>query len=86
MTEKRTILDWLSFEISDKTHFEFFFSGRKLVLRGGIDAVICSIERYQPFPLNFYTNACTNCIFSKSLCNDDGQVLNEQGNRNNDAT
>lgn len=59
--------------------------GKKSVLRGGIDAVFCSVERYQPFPLRLYTNASTNCIFLRSLCNEEGQVEYDNGTRNRDS-
>ncbi|CAC5372591.1 unnamed protein product [Mytilus coruscus] len=60
--------------------------GRKAVLRGGIDAEICSRERFQPFPIRFYTNVSTHCIYLKSFCNEKGQVAYDHGNRNTDAT
>ncbi|XP_076089957.1 uncharacterized protein LOC143061987 [Mytilus galloprovincialis] len=59
---------------------------RRAVLRGGIDAEVCSVERFQPFPIRFYTNVSTNCIFFKSFCNEDGQVVYDHGNRNTDTT
>ncbi|CAG2252370.1 unnamed protein product [Mytilus edulis] len=59
---------------------------KKNVLRGGLDADICSSERYQPWPINFYTNISTNCMFLKSLCNEEGQVVYSKGNRNIDIT
>ncbi|CAG2202324.1 unnamed protein product [Mytilus edulis] len=68
------------------TVIDFLQPGRKHVLRGGLDADICSSERYQPWPMTFYTNVSTNCIFLKSLCKEEGQVVNENGNRNTDTT
>ncbi|CAG2239426.1 unnamed protein product [Mytilus edulis] len=68
------------------TRSEFQQPGRKAVLRGGIDAEICSVERYQPFPIKFFTNASTNCMFLKSFCNEEGQVVYDPGNRNTDTT
>lgn len=61
-------------------------TGRKSVLRGGLDADICSLERFQPWPINFYTNVSTKCIFIKSLCHEEGQVVYDNGNRNRDTT
>lgn len=67
--------------------FDFFIAiGRKGVLRGGLDADICSFERYQPWPIKFYTNVSTNCIFRKSGCYEEGQVVYSNGNRNKDNT
>ncbi|CAG2209729.1 unnamed protein product [Mytilus edulis] len=68
------------------TRSDFQQPGRKAVLRGGIDAEICSVERYQPFPIKFFTNASTNCIYLKSFCNEEGQVAYDPGNRNTDTT
>ncbi|CAC5389062.1 unnamed protein product [Mytilus coruscus] len=68
------------------TIFDFLQPGRKNVLRGGLDADICSSERYQPWPIKFYTNVSTNCIFLKSTCNEEGQVIYGNGNRNTDIT
>ncbi|CAC5377872.1 unnamed protein product [Mytilus coruscus] len=65
---------------------DFLKSGRKHVIRGGLDADICSTERYQPSSINFYTNVSTNCIFLKSACNEEGQVVNDNRNRNTDTT
>ncbi|CAC5421079.1 unnamed protein product [Mytilus coruscus] len=68
------------------TTSDFQQPGRKSVLRGGIDAVLCSLERYQPFSIRFYTNVSTNCIFMKSFCNEEGQVVYDHGNRITDIT
>ncbi|CAG2227756.1 TTN [Mytilus edulis] len=68
------------------TVFDFLQPGRKNVLRGGLDADICSFERYQPWPIKFYTNVSTNCIFLKSKCNEEGQVVYVNGNRNIDRS
>lgn len=63
-----------------------FFLGRKSVLRGGLDADICSEERYHPWPIKFYTNVSTGCIFLKSACNEEGQVIYGNGNRHTDIS
>ncbi|CAC5415399.1 unnamed protein product [Mytilus coruscus] len=68
------------------TVFDFLQPGRKHVLRGGLDADICSSERYQPWPITFYTNVSTNCIFLKSACNEEGLVVYDNGNRSTDIT
>ncbi|VDI05208.1 Hypothetical predicted protein [Mytilus galloprovincialis] len=68
------------------TVFDFLQPGRKHVLRGGLDADICSSERYQPWPITFYTNVSTNCIFRKSACNEEGLVVYDNGNRSTDIT
>lgn len=68
------------------TIFDFLQPGRKNVLRGGLDADICATERFQPWPIKYYTNVSTNCIFLKSKCNEEGQVLYGNGNRNYDTS
>ncbi|VDI74012.1 Hypothetical predicted protein, partial [Mytilus galloprovincialis] len=68
------------------TVFDFLQPGRKHVLRGGLDADICSASRYQPWPMTFYTNSSTDCVFAKSTCNEEGQVVYDKGNRNIDTT
>ncbi|XP_071138284.1 uncharacterized protein [Mytilus edulis] len=65
---------------------DFQAPGRKGVLRGGLDADICSKERYHPWPIKYYTNVSTNCIFLKSVCNEEGQVVYGNGNHNTDIT
>ncbi|XP_071138866.1 uncharacterized protein [Mytilus edulis] len=65
---------------------DFQQPGEKAILRGGIYSDICSVERYQPFPIKFYTNTSTNCTFLRSFCHEEGQVLYDQGNRTTDAS
>ncbi|CAG2189840.1 unnamed protein product [Mytilus edulis] len=65
---------------------DFLAPGRKGVLRGGLDADICSQERYHPWPIKYYTNFSTNCIFIKSVCHEEGQVVYDKGNRSSDVT
>ncbi|XP_052097384.1 uncharacterized protein LOC127732394 isoform X2 [Mytilus californianus] len=67
------------------TIFDFLQPGRKNVLRGGLDADICSSQRYEPWPIKFFTNVSTNCIFQKSACHEEGQVVFDNGNRSTDA-
>ncbi|VDI79109.1 Hypothetical predicted protein, partial [Mytilus galloprovincialis] len=68
------------------TIFDFLQPGRKNVLRGGLDADICSLERFQPWPITYYTNVSTNCIFLKSKCNGEGQIVYGNGTRNSDTS
>ncbi|VDI30998.1 Hypothetical predicted protein [Mytilus galloprovincialis] len=63
-----------------------FVKGRKSVLRVGTDADFCSKERYQPSGYSLYTNASTHCIFFKTFCNEEGQVVYDPGDHNRDAT
>lgn len=62
-----------------------FLTGRKNVLSGGLDADKCSLERFQPSQIIFYSNVSTNCSFLKSTCNEEGQVVYGKGNRTTDA-
>ncbi|CAG2186301.1 unnamed protein product [Mytilus edulis] len=68
------------------TVFDYIKAGRKHVLRGGLDADVCSPERYQPGNIIFYTNVSTNCVLLLSSCNEEGQVVNDNGNRSTDVT
>ncbi|CAC5384611.1 unnamed protein product [Mytilus coruscus] len=68
------------------TVFDFLNPGRKHVLRGGLDADICSPERYHPLSIIFQTNVSTNCYFLKTKCNEEGQVVYSPGNRTTDIT
>lgn len=51
--------------------------GHKSVVRGNLDGEVCAIERYQPF--KFKTNGNSDCVYSKSLCKDEGQIIYHNG-------
>lgn len=52
--------------------------GNKLVLwRDNFDVRICNAERYQPFNYKSYPSGL--CIFQRSICNEIGQVIYNNG-------
>lgn len=61
------------------------FEGMKIILRGNLDAGPCSVERYQPIHIKFLTNVSSECIFSKSKCNEEGQILHDKGSPTQDV-
>ncbi|CAG2222956.1 PARP10_14_15 [Mytilus edulis] len=64
---------------------EFERGGMKIILRGNLDAGPCSVERYQPGQIKFLTNVSSECIFSKSNCNEEGQMLHDKGSPTQDV-
>ena len=54
-------------------------------MRGGFDVDDCSVHRFQPRHILFYTNVRTDCLYQKSLCSEEGQVIDNNGNPNNDV-
>ncbi|CAC5420427.1 unnamed protein product [Mytilus coruscus] len=57
------------------TESKFQGPGFKLVIRGKLDRERCEKERYQPFI--FRTERNTNCVFSKSNCTEEGQIISD---------
>ncbi|CAC5415475.1 unnamed protein product [Mytilus coruscus] len=51
--------------------------GKKCVLRGNLDSEECFPERFQPFV--FSTEGTSDCIYTKSLCEDEGLVIHHNG-------
>ncbi|CAC5395812.1 unnamed protein product [Mytilus coruscus] len=64
---------------------EFERGGMKIILRGNLDAGPCSEERYQPGQMKYLTNVSSECIFSKSHCYEEGQILYDQGSPTQDV-
>ncbi|XP_052103505.1 uncharacterized protein LOC127736989 [Mytilus californianus] len=58
--------------------------GRKIVLSPAINEIDCKDDRFQPIP--FTTNSFTDCLFGKSKCNEEGQVLISDGSTIMDRT
>ncbi|VDI51460.1 Hypothetical predicted protein, partial [Mytilus galloprovincialis] len=56
----------------------------KIILRGNLDAGPCSEVRYQPGQIKFLANVSSECIFSKSKCNEEGQILHDKGSPTQD--
>lgn len=62
----------------------FLLIGYKFVIRGSIDGSQCSRNMFQP--IKFWTNGSSDCIFEKTLCEEEGQVVFENGNPKNDRS
>ncbi|VDI19488.1 Hypothetical predicted protein [Mytilus galloprovincialis] len=64
---------------------QFEKGGMKIILRGNLDAGPCSEVRYQPGQIKFLANVSSECIFSKSKCNEEGQILHDKGSPTQDV-
>lgn len=61
----------------------FTILGDKTVVNSGnFDTKPCTQDRFQPF--SFSTSQGNDCIFKKSICSDDGQIVYGIGSRRND--
>lgn len=54
------------------------FSGFRKVFAENVDGIECAFDTYQPF--TFWTNGSSDCVYKKSLCNGEGQVVHDPGN------
>ncbi|XP_076071558.1 uncharacterized protein LOC143042939 [Mytilus galloprovincialis] len=57
---------------------DYVTRGEKYVITGRLRNVDCSSERYQPFPL--WANVSGVCLFRKTPCEEEGQVVFNSGN------
>ncbi|CAC5365090.1 unnamed protein product [Mytilus coruscus] len=60
--------------------------GSKIILRGDMDVGPCSVDRYQPWPIIYKTNVSSGCIFMKTNCINEGQLVYHPGDTNTDTT
>lgn len=58
------------------------FVGYKFVIAGNPDRRKCESTRYQP--LTFSTNGGSTCIFGKTYCNEEGQIIFNNGSSDSD--
>ncbi|CAC5376415.1 TTN [Mytilus coruscus] len=58
--------------------------GYNTILRGGIDGVPCSTNNYQPF--SHSSNTGGSCAIVKTSCNDEGQLLYDDGSSTTDRS
>ena len=65
---------------------DFQHAGRFSVLRGGVDAVICSKGTYQPHNIKYRANASAHCMFKVNHCSEKGQSVKDEANKNMDNT
>lgn len=56
--------------------------GHKKVFAGNLHGIKCAKGTYQPF--KFWTNGTSDCVYKKSLCNGEGQVVHDTGNNEYD--
>ena len=60
------------------------FEGLKVILRGGFDIGPCKDGRYQPFI--YWTNVTSGCVYRKSMCSEEGQVVYNDTDHTADTT
>ncbi|CAG2204511.1 unnamed protein product [Mytilus edulis] len=65
-------------------NIRFSFKGSKLVFQPLFNLAECNAGRYQP--IVFTTHGNSECIFSKSKCADEGQVVFRNDSSSNDVT
>ncbi|CAC5400144.1 unnamed protein product [Mytilus coruscus] len=58
--------------------------GKKIVIRGQFDAAYCDANRYQP--IKYFTNVSGECLFQKSTCTGEGQIIHTNKNPVTDLT
>ena len=61
-----------------------YITGSKRVYSRNFNRAPCNDTRYQPIP--FVTNGNSDCIFRKSLCTEEGQILFTNGTMETDST
>lgn len=62
---------------------DFQRPGYKMVYRGNIDGEKCDSKRYQP--VRYFNSDGSNCIFQKSICNEEGQITVLKGSSKSDS-
>lgn len=60
------------------------FLGYKYIISGNINGKSCEKNRFQPF--KFGTNGNSECIFKKTTCNGEGQVIYGNGSSTTDIS
>ncbi|CAC5404353.1 unnamed protein product [Mytilus coruscus] len=63
---------------------DFENPGYKQILLGGTTRKPCSEYRYQPF--TFWTNGSSKCVYKKTSCTQEGQVIYNNGTAQSDRT
>ncbi|CAG2211576.1 unnamed protein product [Mytilus edulis] len=63
---------------------DYSSTGSKLIFEPYFNKAGCSSERYQPFP--FSTDGNNKCVYQKSFCNEQGQIVYREGSTINDTT
>ncbi|CAC5398305.1 unnamed protein product [Mytilus coruscus] len=57
---------------------DFQRPGYKFIIRGSLDGKPCNTNKFQPF--KFWTNSSSDCVFKKTNCTEEGQVVFDKGN------
>ncbi|CAC5409418.1 unnamed protein product [Mytilus coruscus] len=63
---------------------DFVRMGQKYIIKGYRRNTNCSASRYQPF--KFYSSQLSKCVFIKSSCSEEGQLIFSPGSTTNDRT
>ncbi|XP_052060615.1 uncharacterized protein LOC127700926 isoform X1 [Mytilus californianus] len=63
---------------------DYSSTGSKLIFEPNFNKAQCSSKRYQPFP--FSTDGNSKCMYQKSFCNEEGQIVYHEGTVINDTT
>ncbi|VDI49340.1 Hypothetical predicted protein [Mytilus galloprovincialis] len=63
---------------------DYSSTGSKLIFEPYFNKARCSYKRYQPFP--FSTDGNNKCVYQKSFCNEEGQIVHREGSMINDTT
>lgn len=64
--------------------FKRFVLGFKYIIIGNLNGQPCENNRFQPF--KFSMDGYNECVFLKSTCNDNGQILHNHGTPKSDIT
>lgn len=63
---------------------DYSSTGSKLIFEPYFNKAGCRYSRYQPFP--FSTDGNNKCVYQKSFCNEEGQIVYREGSTINDTT
>lgn len=66
----------------DASNIYCYCLGYKFIIRGSLDGKPCNENKFQPF--KFWTNSSSDCVFEKTYCIEEGQVVFDKGNSTSD--
>lgn len=64
------------------TTFVIYPGDKTVINSGNFDTESCLLERFQPF--SFSTSQANNCIYKKSMCTEEGQLIFNNGTSRDD--
>ncbi|XP_052063978.1 uncharacterized protein LOC127704121 [Mytilus californianus] len=86
--------DYHCLQLSDEDEYRETCKKRKVTtpgfysildsISGNLDSVRCPPDRYQPRPM--FSNVGNKCVYQKSVCNEEGQVVHTNGSTTADMT